>query len=80
MAAGLPVAALDVGDIRAMLAPENASKVVVREDEAGFTALLQDLAEDADRRRSLGAANQEQAFAKYDQAQMFAAYESLFAL
>lgn len=78
MAAGLPVAALDVGDLRSMLSPENADLVVTQGDEDGFSNLLQRLASDSELRSKLGDANRQKVFAEYDEAQMFAAYEGLF--
>jgi glycosyltransferase involved in cell wall biosynthesis len=77
MAAGLPVAATDVGDIRAMLAPENAALLTPR-DNAALAAALDVLLGDAGLRARLGAANRARAEAEYDQAAMFAAYEALF--
>lgn len=77
MAAGLPVAALDVGDLKTMLPRENAERVVARGDEGGFTDLLRTLAEDPQLRARLGAANQKFAFDRFDEAQMFSSYEAL---
>lgn len=79
MAAGLPVAALDVGDLKTMLPRENAERVVARSDEDGFIALLRALAENPQLQARLGAANQAFAFDKFDEAQMFSAYEALLA-
>lgn len=77
MAAGLPVAATDVGDIRAMLAPENAA-LLTGLDAGALGAALDGLLADAGLRARLGAANRARAEAVYDQAAMFAAYEALF--
>lgn len=77
MAAGLPVAAVDVGDLKFMLPPENAERVVGQDDEEGFIALLRDLVADAPLRARLGAANQVFAFDRFDEAQMFRSYEEL---
>lgn len=77
MAAGLPVAATDVGDVRAMLAPENGAQVVVQ-DEALLAAALAALLEDPPRRALLGAANRRRAEAAFDQEAMFAAWHALF--
>ncbi|MGH7044100.1 MAG: glycosyltransferase [Acetobacteraceae bacterium] len=76
MAAGLPVAATDVGDVRAMLAPENAHFVVPRDPEALGGALLA-LLRDAPMRAALGAANRARAAREFDQETMFAAYAAL---
>ncbi len=77
MAAGLPVAALDVGDLKSMLPRENAARVVARGDDDGFVALLRELAEDPQLRARLGAANQAFVFDRFDEAQMFSSYEAL---
>ena len=77
MAAGLPVAATDVGDVRAMLAPENGAQVVAQ-DEALLAAALSALLEDPARRALLGAANRRRAEVAFDQEAMFAAWHALF--
>lgn len=56
MAAGRPVATTDVGDVRAMLAAENADQVVARDDDALAAALVQLCADPALRTR-IGHAN-----------------------
>jgi glycosyltransferase involved in cell wall biosynthesis len=78
MAAGLPVVATDVGDIREMVAPENRDLIVDRSDETGFTAALAALLRDPERRRRLGEANRERARAEFDESRMIAAYDRLF--
>jgi glycosyltransferase involved in cell wall biosynthesis len=77
MAAGLPVAATDVGDVRAMLAPENGAEVVAQ-DAAALAAALAGLLADPARRALLGAANRRRAEADFDQETMFAAWHALF--
>jgi glycosyltransferase involved in cell wall biosynthesis len=57
MAAGLPVAATDVGDVAAMLADENRPYVVDRHDLVGLATSLARLIDDGTRRAQLGAAN-----------------------
>lgn len=76
MAAGLPVAATDVGDVRAMLAPADAAQVVPR-DEAALAGCLAALLDDAPLRRRLGAANRVRAAQEYDQRSMLHAWEDL---
>lgn len=76
MAAGLPIAATDVGDIRSMVAPENATLLAPcnHEELAGsMRALLTDL----DRARSIGQANRAKAEREYDQNAMFCAHAAL---
>jgi glycosyltransferase involved in cell wall biosynthesis len=77
MAAGLPVAATDVGDVRAMLAEANAPWVGPR-DDATLAASLAALLGDASLCARTGAANRARALASFDQERMFAAYAALF--
>jgi len=77
MAAALPVAATDVGDVATMLAPDNRPFVSPRTDEA-LAESLRALVANADLRRSLGAVNRAKVVADYDQRTMFAAYAKLF--
>lgn len=77
MAAGLPVAATAVGDVRLMLAPENAGSVVGRDAPALAGALLH-LLQAPDWGRAVGAANRARAETEYSQTAMFAAWGALF--
>jgi len=79
MAAGLPVAATDVGDIAAILAPENAALLTRPNDPRGLGETLAVLAADPDLRARLGAANAVRARAHFDSAAMLAAYEAVYA-
>lgn len=77
MAAALPVVATDVGDIKEMLAPENRSTIVPRDDRMladAFLALLRQ----PEVRRSIGIANRARAERDYDQEIMFRTYAALF--
>lgn len=78
MAAGLPVVAPAVGDIANMVAEENVPLVTPRGDEAALGPAMLALAGDGERRRSIGAANQALARARYDEATMIAAYRRLY--
>lgn len=78
MAAGLPVAAPDVGDIRPILAEPNRAFVTPPGDCRALGAALQALAADPDLRASLGAANQTRARAEFDFAAMQARYEAVY--
>ena len=78
MASGLPVAATDVGDVRTMLAEENAS-LVVPADVAALSGALWKLARDADLRARIGAANRARAKREFDEQGMVEAYRVLFA-
>jgi glycosyltransferase involved in cell wall biosynthesis len=78
MAAGLPAATTDVGDVRAMLDAANAPFVVARDDSA-LAGALGRLAADAALRRRLGAANRAKAERDFDEDAMVEAYRRLFA-
>jgi glycosyltransferase involved in cell wall biosynthesis len=77
MAAGLPVASTDVGDVRQMVAPENAGCITAL-DDAALGAALARLVADPIVCRRLGAANQAKAQRDFDQAAMFATYGKLW--
>ncbi len=77
MAARLPVAATDVGDVAAMLAPENRALVVPR-DEAALAGALATLLADAASRRAIGAANRARVEAEYGLARMLDRYAALY--
>lgn len=78
MAARLPVAGVDVGDIRANLSPQNRGLVVAKTDEAGYADLLARLIGDAALRAALAAANRRHVLAEYSAERMFAAYGAVF--
>ncbi|HXJ02165.1 MAG TPA: glycosyltransferase family 4 protein [Micropepsaceae bacterium] len=77
MAAGLPLAATDVGDLRYMLAPENHPYLVKTQAEPLSDAIMALLAEPV-RARTIGQANAARASGLFDQELMFAAYRELF--
>ncbi len=79
MAAGLPVAAPDVGDIRPILAEANRALVTPPGDTAALGEALLTLTADPDLRARLGAANQSRARAEFDFAAMQACYEAVYA-
>jgi glycosyltransferase involved in cell wall biosynthesis len=78
MAAGLPVAAPDVGDIAAILAEPNRAFITPPQDTPALSAALVQLAADAALRASLGAANQTRAQAEFDLAAMLARYTAVY--
>lgn len=77
MAAGLPVAATDVGDVRAMLTEENAPYVGGLSD-GDLTRALDALLQAPALRARIGAANQAKARAAFNESAMFAAYGALW--
>ena len=78
MASGLPVVSTDVGDVRSMVAPENAEFIGPR-DDAAIAALLKRLLGAPEQRARLGAANRAKAERDFDQQAMFAAWHGLWA-
>ena len=79
MSGGLPVAATDVGDIRNILAPENAALLTAPNDPHSLGETLASLADDPALRARLGAANATRARDNFDFAVMQAAYEAAYA-
>ena len=77
MAAGLPVAATDVGDVAAMLAAENRPFVTAL-DPAALAGALAALLDQPGLRHTVGAANRARAEAEYDEATKVRAYATLF--
>ncbi|MEK6638636.1 MAG: glycosyltransferase family 4 protein [Pseudomonadota bacterium] len=78
MAAGLPVVATDVGDVKAMVAAENQAFIVDVADEVGFAAALSKLSADQALRNTIGAANKVVAIREYDEAAMIESYRKLY--
>jgi glycosyltransferase involved in cell wall biosynthesis len=76
MAAGLPVAATDVGDVRAMLADANAG-LVTRLQDAALAGAIQVLLRQPELRRRLGLANRVKAARDYDEEVMFREWAGL---
>jgi glycosyltransferase involved in cell wall biosynthesis len=77
MAAGLPIAGVDVGDVRHMVAPQNSPYIVACNERALAGSILKLLL--GNDRRTIGLANQRRAWANFEQEQMFSAYDALFA-
>jgi glycosyltransferase involved in cell wall biosynthesis len=77
MAAGLPVASTDVGDVRDMLAEVNAPLVVAK-DDAALAASLRTLLTDRSLRERIAHANRAKAERDYPDEKMFSAYAALF--
>jgi glycosyltransferase involved in cell wall biosynthesis len=77
MGTGLAVASTDVGDVRHMLAAENAALVTGR-DDAALADSLRPLVADAGLRTRLGAQNRARAEAAFDERLMAARHEALW--
>ncbi len=78
MAAGLPVVATDVGDIRHMVSIENRPMIVPLDREDLFAGQLAALIRDPDLRHRLGMANQKRVASAFDLDAMLATYDDLF--
>jgi L-malate glycosyltransferase len=78
MAAGLPALCTDVGDIRGIVASENAPFLHPPLDEAGLAAALRRLLLDADLRAHVGAANRVRVAREYSLARMIETYDALY--
>jgi glycosyltransferase involved in cell wall biosynthesis len=77
MAAGLPVAGVDAGDIKAMVSAENKA-FIVEKDARRLAGAIGDLLADGERARVIGAANRRKAAETFGQERMIAAYDELF--
>lgn len=80
MAAGRPIAGIDVGDVARIVAPANRPFIARPDDEDGFRNAMAALLENASLRAEIGARNREHVRAHYTQEQMFEAYDKLFAV
>jgi len=78
MAAGLPLVTTDVGDVKRMLAEDNAPFVVPTEAEARFTEALLGLLRDTGLRATVGRRNQDHVRTNYALETMVARYDTLF--
>ncbi len=79
MAAGKPVIATDVGDVRTILAGPNQAYVVPVSDEPRFSTLLASLLADPAQRAILGEANRQHVAGQYALDTMTDRYRALFA-
>ena len=77
MGAGLPAACTDVGDVAAILPPEQRPYVVPPDDTA-LSRALEALATNATLRQALGTANRTRVAAEFDQSTMFTAWQRLY--
>lgn len=77
MAAGKPVVSTDVGDVKAMVAPENTS-LVDGMNAGTLAASIAALLSDTRRRKSIGFANQKLARERYSLDKMIETYDNLF--
>src|SRR5262249_21991803 len=78
MSAGRPVAAVDVGDVREIVAPENRPMIVPRDERGALANAIAILVTDPRRREVLGRLNQEHVSRHYAFETMIAAYGAIF--
>jgi len=78
MAAGLPVASPDVGDVRAIVSEANRPFITVRDDPGALGGMLAELAANSNLRTEVGKANRDRAQELFDASQMIAAYKALY--
>ncbi len=78
MAAGLPVVASNVGDVRAMLSAKNRQFAYYAEDEKNMARAIDAMLGDHELRASLGAANAAKAAREYSLETMTDRYRALF--
>jgi glycosyltransferase involved in cell wall biosynthesis len=78
MGAGRAILATDVGDVAAMVSPENRPYVVQPASDEAFATALRALAADGELRARIGAANRERCVARFDEKTMVAEYERLY--
>lgn len=79
MAAGLPIAAPPVGDVPTMVSDANQPLICSHYGEVYLRDAILTLVNDADLRRTVGAANRARAVAEYGEDVMVAAYARLYA-
>ena len=79
MATGLAVVSPAVGDVAAMVAPENRDWIVGAGDDAGLAAALRRAAADPAARMRIGQANRALAALEYGEAKMVADYRRVYA-
>jgi len=78
MAAGLPVAATDVGDVKAIVAAENADFVVKKRETRDLAVAMERLLDDPPLRAAIGEANRRRVQAEYGFDKMLRAYCQLY--
>ena len=73
-----PILSTDVGDVKAMVSPQNAEFVTPLGDEAAFATALRKLASSAELRGRIGAANRARCVSQYSLEQQNNAYRDLY--
>ena len=78
MAARLPIASVDVGDVRTMVCRDNRDFIVARDDNAAFAAAIGHLLHEPTLRERLAGQNRDRAVAEFSLQRMFDRYSELF--
>ncbi len=78
MASGLPIVATAVGDVPALVAPDNAQQIVRCGDEFGYQAALGGLLANTELRMRLGRENQHKVQEQFDERLMIKRYAEVF--
>ncbi|TRD10518.1 glycosyltransferase family 4 protein [Erythrobacter insulae] len=78
MAAGLPIAAPDVGDVKGIVADKNRPFIAVPNDTNALSIMLAELAENPALRTEIGAQNRAKAAEFFDKSKMVARYADLY--
>lgn len=78
MAAGLPVAATDVGDVKSMVCQANQGFIKPVEEESAFAEALTTLVQHEQLRQDIGAQNRMKAQAEFNETKMLARYALLY--
>lgn len=78
MAAGLPVVATDVGDIKAMVSQANQGFIKPRGDDSKYSESLTTLAQHQQLREDIGSQNRSKAQAEYNESKMLGRYALLY--
>ncbi len=78
MAAGVPVAAPNVGDIRSIVSEANHPFVCVPGNATALGHMLKELAENPELRSEIGEANRKKALAQFDRTRMIESYRALY--
>lgn len=78
MAAGLPVAAPDVGDVKAIVSEANRPFIAVPNDLGALATMLADLAEAPELRAEIGKQNRAKAKELFDEPKMVERYRALY--
>jgi len=78
MAAGLPVAATDVGDVKSMVSQANMGFIKSASDEKGLAEAITTLVQHEQLRQDIGSQNQMKAQAEYNESKMLGRYGLLY--